>query len=55
MRFYFNDYKKKKEKIWLSPMTKSPIPTENSQNQSHDINNASKTKITQPTWDGKLE
>ena len=37
---YWN--KDKKEEIWLSPMTKTPIPTEMSKGQSDNINNATK-------------
>ena len=37
----------KKEEIWLSPMTKAPIPTEMSKGQSDNTNNATKSSITQ--------
>ena len=32
----------KKEEIWLSPMTKTPTPTEKSKGQSDNIDNATK-------------
>ena len=35
-------YEKKKEEIWLSPMTKAHTPTEMSKGQSDNINNATK-------------
>ena len=35
-------FKKKKEEIWLSPMTKAPTPTEMSKGQSDNTNNATK-------------
>ena len=37
----------KKEKIWLSPMTKSPTPAEMSKGQSDNTKNATKSSITQ--------
>ena len=36
------DIKRKKEEIWLSPMTKAPTPTEMSKGQSDNTNNATK-------------
>ena len=35
-------HKKKKEEIWLNPMTKAPTPTEMSKGQSDNTNNATK-------------
>ena len=35
-------YEEKKEEIWLSPMTKTPTPTEMSKGQSDNTNNATK-------------
>ena len=40
--FCLNLYQKKKEEIWLSPMTKAPTPTEMSKGQSDNTNNATK-------------
>ena len=37
-----NSSKKKKEEIWLSPMTKAPTPTEMSKGQNDNTNNATK-------------
>ena len=37
----------KKEEIWLSPLTKAPIPTEKSQKHRDNMKNATKTSITQ--------
>ena len=36
------DINEKKEEIWLSPMTKTPTPTEMSKGQSDNTNNATK-------------
>ena len=38
----FVKYKDKKEEIWLSPMKKAPTPTEMSNGQSDNTNNATK-------------
>ena len=35
-------HKDKKEEIWPSPMTKTPIPAEMSKGQSDNTNNATK-------------
>ena len=35
-------HEKKKEEIWLSPMTKAPTPTEMSKGQTDNTNNATK-------------
>ena len=37
----------KKEKIWPSPMTKAPTPTEMSKGQNDNTNNATKSSIKQ--------
>ena len=37
----------KREEIWLSPMTKTPTPTEMSKGQIDNTNNATKSSITQ--------
>ena len=37
----------KKEEIWLSPMTKSPTPTEKSKKQRDNTKTPPKTSITQ--------
>ena len=37
----------KKEKIWLSPMTKAPAPTEKSKKQRENTITPPKTSITQ--------
>ena len=45
MHPFFNKhivYQEKKEEIWLSPMTKTPTPTEMSKGQSDNTNNATK-------------
>ena len=39
--------KRKRKEIWLSPMTKAHTPTEMSKGQSDNINNATKSSITQ--------
>ena len=38
---------KKKEEVWLSPMTKAPTPAEMTKGQSDNTNNATKSSITQ--------
>ena len=40
--------KEKKEEIWLSPVTKTPTPTEQSKKQRDNIKTPPKTLITQP-------
>ena len=42
--------KRKKEEIWLSPMTKAPTPIEKSKKQSDNIKTPPKTSITQRLW-----
>ena len=39
--------KEKKEEIWLSPVTKTPTPTEQSKKQRDNIKTPPKTLITQ--------
>ena len=39
---YDQKIEEKKEEIWLSPMTKSPTPTEMSKGQGDNTNNATK-------------
>ena len=41
-RFYLWKDIRKKEEIWLSPITKAPTPTEMSKGQSDNTNNATK-------------
>ena len=40
-------YIEKKEEIWLSPVTKTPTPTEQSKKQRDNIKTPPKTLITQ--------
>ena len=40
LQYIFNQ--DRKEEIWLSPMTKAPIPTEMSKGQSDNTNNSTK-------------
>ena len=42
-----NVYQEKKEEIWLSPVTKTPTPTEQSKKQRDNIKTPPKTLITQ--------
>ena len=41
---------KKKEEIWLNPVTKTPTPTEQSKKQRNNIKTPPKTLITQLLW-----
>ena len=41
------EFKRKKEEIWLSPVTKTPTPTEQSKKQRDNIKPPAKTLITQ--------
>ena len=43
-------YLEKKEEIWLSPMTKAPIPTEMSKGQRDNTKTSPKSSITQRLW-----
>ena len=43
----FDRLKEKKEEIWLSPVTKTPTPTEQSKKQRDNIKTPPKTLITQ--------
>ena len=42
--------KEEKEEIWISSMTKAPIPTENPKTQSNNTKTPPKTWITQRLW-----
>ena len=43
---YFRVCRKKKEEIWLGPMTKAPTPTEKSKKQRDNTKTPPKTSIT---------
>ena len=45
--FCLVDIEEKKEEIWLSPMTKAPIPTEKFKKQRDNTKTPPKTSITQ--------
>ena len=45
--FILNAFLEKKEEIWLSPVTKTPTPTEQSKKQRDNIKTPPKTLITQ--------
>ena len=47
LSYIHNDCKEKKEEIWLSPVTKTPTPTEQSKKQRDNIKTPPKTLITQ--------
>ena len=51
-------FEEKKEEIWLSPVTKTPTPTEQSIKQRDNIKTPPKIWLHNycgPTWDGQLE
>ena len=45
--FFYFILQEKKEEIWLSPVTKTPTPTEKSKKQRDNIKTPPKTLITQ--------
>ena len=56
--FGSNKQSKRKKEIWLSPLTKTPTPTENSKTNRQHKNATKKLRLHNdcgPTLDGQLE
>ena len=45
--YHSKDNSRRKQDIWLRPMTKKPLPTNISKGQNNNTNHATKSSITQ--------